>query len=214
MLTRVVARVSKASRAFEEVTEVELTSEPRFPVFEAAYDVLYLEFLAAGRKLVVALQPSNNHGALGLRQKARGVRKVLYDKERDSASHNRRQALEDEYPRPPRLPSYPIHIRDGRLVHTREVICHESLVPREIGLRTASRPPNAPDTEAAEKNMATRSPYSERLYQLHKENIRGVVSDQTKKAVGCVHTRRGSKQLPEKSRLPSCRASSASLCVG
>ena len=28
-------------------------------------------------------------------------------------------------------------------------------------------PPNAPDTVAAEKNKAVRSPYSERLYQLH-----------------------------------------------
>ena len=31
---------------------------------------------------------------------------------------------------------------------------------------TASKPPNAPDTDAAEKKSATRMPNSERLYQL------------------------------------------------
>jgi len=33
-------------------------------------------------------------------------------------------------------------------------------------LHTASKPPNAPDTEAAEKKSAKRMPNSERLYQL------------------------------------------------
>jgi hypothetical protein len=33
-------------------------------------------------------------------------------------------------------------------------------------IRTASKPPNAPDTEDAEKKSAARSPNSERLYQL------------------------------------------------
>ena len=32
---------------------------------------------------------------------------------------------------------------------------------------TASKPPNAPDTVAAEKKIAARMPNSERLYQLH-----------------------------------------------
>lgn len=34
--------------------------------------------------------------------------------------------------------------------------------------RTARRPPNAPDTVAAEKKMAERRPNSERLYQLYR----------------------------------------------
>jgi hypothetical protein len=34
-------------------------------------------------------------------------------------------------------------------------------------VRTASKPPNAPDTEAAEKKSAARRPNSDRLYQLN-----------------------------------------------
>lgn len=37
---------------------------------------------------------------------------------------------------------------------------------KQTGARTASRPPNAPDTVAAEKKSAARIPNSERLYQL------------------------------------------------
>ena len=41
-----------------------------------------------------------------------------------------------------------------------------SIVYRELR-PTASKPPNAPDTVAAEKKIAARMPNSERLYQLH-----------------------------------------------
>lgn len=36
---------------------------------------------------------------------------------------------------------------------------------------TASSPPNAPDTEAAEKKIAARMPNSERLYQLWESGV-------------------------------------------
>ena len=41
----------------------------------------------------------------------------------------------------------------------------------EMQMRTASNPPNAPDTVAAEKKTAARIPNSERLYQLHVPRI-------------------------------------------
>jgi hypothetical protein len=41
------------------------------------------------------------------------------------------------------------------------------ILPR---VRTASKPPKAPETVAAEKNKASRMPYSDRLYQLDGKN--------------------------------------------
>jgi len=42
-----------------------------------------------------------------------------------------------------------------------EILAKARIIP------TASKPPNAPDTEAAEKKSAARIPNSERLYQLN-----------------------------------------------
>ena len=61
-------------------------------------------------------------------------------------------------------------------------------------LRTARKPPNAPDTEAAEKKTAALIPYSERLYQLN-----GTLNN-SPKMLGFRRTMRGSRPLQGISR--------------
>ena len=57
-----------------------------------------------------------------------------------------------------------MHIGNGDLEYL--IWEKNSIVYRELR-PTASKPPNAPDTVAAEKKIAARMPNSERLYQLH-----------------------------------------------
>ena len=113
--------------------------------------------------LVIALQPANDNSSLGVSEKPGVVREVLDDPEGQEPSHNRGEALQDKYPGPTRFPADTVHVRDGGLLENR--VSFE--VPQKPRIpRTASRPPNAPDTEAAEKKRAARMPNSERLYQL------------------------------------------------
>ena len=113
--------------------------------------------------LVIALQPADDNSPLSVGEELGVVREILDDLEGQEPSHNRSEAFQDEYPCPTRFPSDTIHFRNSGLLTNRVSfeVQEEPRIPR-----TASRPPNAPDTEAAEKKRAARRPNSERLYQL------------------------------------------------
>ena len=113
--------------------------------------------------LVVALQPANDNSSLGVGQEFGTVREVLDDPKGQEACHDRRETFQYKDPCPARFPANPVHLRDCGLsggqvnTYSRE----RTILP------TASKPPNAPDIEAAEKKSAARIPNSERLYQLN-----------------------------------------------
>ena len=73
-----------------------------------------------------------------------------------------RKVQNHDSPLPSRLPSNTTHVRNSSL----EKVSGHGQHWNELGILTARRPPNAPDTVAAEKKSAARSPNSERLYQL------------------------------------------------
>ena len=78
-----------------------------------------------------------------------------------TASERRKGVRRTEDPRPSCFSAHTFHMRNSRL--------QKSWVFQQIltsDRHTASKPPNAPDTVAAEKNIAIRRPNSERLYQL------------------------------------------------
>ena len=145
------------------------TPDPRLPIEKTAPDVVPAEILARGAELVVGLEAAHDERALLLGEELGRVREVLDDPERRRARDDGDEALEDEDPRPRRLAPDAVHVR-YRGLHA------ECAMPRERALRvargerearTARRPPNAPETVAAEKKTAARMPNSERLYQLY-----------------------------------------------
>ena len=112
--------------------------------------------------LVIVLQPTDDNSSLGLGEELGVVWEVLNDPVGKEPSHDGGETFQDKDPRPTRFPANAVHIRDAGLLKTKSVEIRRKL---RIS-HTASRPPNAPDTDAAEKKTAERMPNSERLYQL------------------------------------------------
>ena len=116
--------------------------------------------------LIVALQPTNNYSSFSVGKELCAVREVLNDPEGQEPRHDRGKTFENKYPCPTRFPTDAVHLRDRGL--SEKIKLMENIGKTQI-LHTASKPPNAPDTEAAEKKSAARRPNSERLYQLNDE---------------------------------------------
>ena len=112
--------------------------------------------------LVIALQSTDDNSSLDLGEELGIVREVLNDPEGQEPSYDRDETFQDEDPRPTVFTANAVHIRDAGLLNTNSV----EIRGKSRTSHTASRPPNAPDTVAAEKNTAARMPNSERLYQL------------------------------------------------
>ena len=152
------------------ITEIEeRTVEIRLPIRQTCHDILPFETFAGGTKLVVLLKSPDDDRTLCFGQKRGVVREIDNDPIRQEARNDRYETLDDEYPRPGCFSTDAIQVGDGSLQRTpRRGECLRRT--KEIGMLTASRPPNAPDIVAAEKNTAILIPNSLRLYQLSSPN--------------------------------------------
>jgi len=141
-----------------------LTRGVGLPVGQALPDILHPEFFSGRAVLIITLESTNNNSSLRLGEEFRAVGEVLDDPERHEPCNDRRQTFQNKNPRPARFPTDSVHLCDGSLLgrHVRRSSRGGRI------LRTASKPPNAPETEAAEKKSAVRRPSSERLYQLNR----------------------------------------------
>lgn len=158
-----------------------LTSDPSFPVQQTRNDVLHLEILSSSTWLVIILQPANDECPFFLRQEFRGIWKVLDDVERQCSRNDRNEPFDNYHVfwvsmKPARFTDdyvLKIHAQAGfpptPSMFEIAAFWKSQVLHMEYGSSwslTASKPPNAPETVAAEKKSAARSPNSERLYQL------------------------------------------------
>jgi hypothetical protein len=113
--------------------------------------------------LTIVLQSTDDNGSFDIGEELGTVGEVLDDPEGQESCHYCYKTFQDKDPRPARFPTDPGHLRDRGLSEVKSM----GVLEKTPILRTASKPPKAPDTEAAEKKSATRKPSSERLYQLN-----------------------------------------------